>query len=1027
MENPKIYINNSQPLSIAAPRGGQWRGNRVSFAHSVRKMDLEPLTTRRDAMRQFVPLLLLGLIVIVLAGCADVGGARSSPGITTAKLQTVNLNNPVSPAIIDEPVTLAAAKNEWTSFQVQVNGLTAPDPNTAFTLRLQTLNHQASKATIASGNYSAYQILAMPVDVNRAGYVRQTGLLAATRLLPRALLPIPVNEGRINLASARDPNNPTDPKGRAGANPVMLWVDLHIPPETPAGSYLGRCEVLQSGVDAPVATLAVNLNVHDLVMPDERHLKLVGQIEWENFERLYPERFEAISPRLITRNRNDPRYAPAVKTFDELIKLAHEHRVEVIIPRLQPNVKWPGGRPPQVDWPEFDSVVSPWFTGEMFADKVPQGYWPLPASDGLFNYDPASQRAYWTQAATHFDQNDWLVRSPVVIDKPTPSRGNTAESIKLSDEASNILAAHSHVRVVVPLEDDQIQFAGQRTPDAIAPSESSRLITANPGVVFTPPVQNWPGGTLRPSRWMRTNLTGLIPYVGAGGDERDVRIWAWMSFLPLPPPQLGVQYGPVQFIRWIGALPSNSAPNQPADPNELIWFYPGSWFGIDQPVPTIQLKWLRRAQQDYEYLYLAKQRGDVVMALLMSRLMSKPVELQPDQLPDPTYSLMCGTADPKAWDQAMDLLAKLILLHAPGQVQDKDKDYQLNIATLIWSRQQERPVIMGRSTLWGWDNSGRENWLQLRLGVDVYNPSDYTPDENSLAWTGVSDGWQVRPQPISIPALPTYRVRRSTIDARIDPSRLRRADRKPVEITFTNGFDPRKASLLRMVLPVANSFRREGMLEMNGSLDDWSADDAIQDGPMVRMFSRPALQAQEIQAASAPTQLFTGWADENFYLAFKATGLSQSQVKTVRNFVTYQFRRAWGEDLCEVLVQPVYADNSTGPVLHVVCKPTGGHWIERKNDSKPETDWKAYEGTGLRYIATIDGADWRGEVAIPWKVINDPGKGMPVMLRFNFTQHRQDTGESASWAGPIDFGRDDAFTGALILREPQTPGVLRVP
>src|SRR5262245_54267486 len=113
VENPKIYINNSQPLSIAAPRGGQWRGNWVSFAHSVRKMDLEPLTTPRDAMRQIVPLLLLALIVIVLTGCADVGGARSSPGITTAKLQTVNLNNPVSPAIIDEPVTLAAAKNEW--------------------------------------------------------------------------------------------------------------------------------------------------------------------------------------------------------------------------------------------------------------------------------------------------------------------------------------------------------------------------------------------------------------------------------------------------------------------------------------------------------------------------------------------------------------------------------------------------------------------------------------------------------------------------------------------------------------------------------------------------------------------------------------------------------------------------------------------------------------------------------------------------------------------------------------------------
>jgi len=47
------------------------------------------------------------------------------------------------------------------------------------------------------------------------------------------------------------------------------------------------------------------------------------------------------------------------------------------------------------------------------------------------------------------------------------------------------------------------------------------------------------------------------------------------------------------------------------------------------------------------------------------------------------------------------------------------------------------------------------------------------------------------------------------------------------------------------------------------------------------------------------------------------------------------------------------------------------------------------------------------------------------MLRFNVTQHRADSGESASWAGPVDFGRDDALTGVLILREPENPGVAR--
>src|SRR5690606_22966754 len=98
-----------------------------------------------------------------------------------------------------------------------------------------------------------------------------------------------------------------------------------------------------------------------------------------------------------------------------------------------------------------------------------------------------------------------------------------------------------------------------------------------------------PNGVDRPARWMRTDLPGLGPYIGAGGDERDVRLWAWLGFLR----QASV-------ILWNNALPTTDSPNVPADPNELIRFYPGGWFGMGKPVPTLQLEWLRQAQQDYE-------------------------------------------------------------------------------------------------------------------------------------------------------------------------------------------------------------------------------------------------------------------------------------------------------------------------------------------------------------------------------------------------------------------------------------------
>ncbi len=140
-----------------------------------------------------------------------------------------------------------------------------------------------------------------------------------------------------------------------------------------------------------------------------------------------------------------------------------------------------------------------------------------------------------------------------------------------------------------------------------------------------------------------------------------------------------------------------------------------------------------------------------------------------------------------------------------------------------------------------------------------------------------------------------------------------------------------------------------------------------------------------------------------------------------------------------MLVQPVYVNNSLGPLLHVVVKPNGSSWVERKLNPKAHANpWEPFESTGIRYVAAVaaaaavaNGADaakgkWTGELAIPWKILNDPNLGMPTLLRFNFSQHRTATGESASWAGPVDFGRDDAFTGVLYLREAKAPGIIGI-
>ena len=930
---------------------------------------------------------------------------------------SVSLNDPARPVLQDQGIALAAARNEWTSFALQLENLPQAE---GYWIRVHEPELDDANASIAVSNFEPAQVLPMPVDLDRAGFVRHTGLSTAGRNLPRALIPAQLDsEGALNLQSLRDPNRPTDPAGHpGGANsaPVLVWIDLHVPPGTRAGDYSSRVDLLRANQDRPVASVPLHLTVHDFDMPDQRHLQMIAQIDWDQLVQHYADRFETVTPRLI--NRTDERYAATVKVLDQLLALAQKHRTALFIPRLQPTVKWTQrGQPPDVDWRDLDSLLTPWLSGDAFADHVALTYWPLPTPDLLNNWNRKSQLDYWFTAATHFDQMNWLDDTAVSLETTTPGRAGSAESVELSAQAAEILNEHPRIRVALPLEDDQIQFATKDNPKLIDSSTTVRLLTSVPSLVFAPPAQTWTPGVAPPEHWLRTDLPGLLPYVGAGGDELDVRTWAFLAFLRR-----------AQYVMWNSPLPTVSHPTDPADPNELIWFYPGEWFGISEPVPTLQLKWLRRAEQDYEYLYLAKERGEIVNAMQMARLITKPVEIQPGEVPDPTYSLMSGTTDPQAWRDAERLLAQTVALRPPNKPVDVAAQHELYIHTLQWARPQERPLLIGRSSEWSWDQSAdTPDMIDLHMGLDIYNASDDTPNDNLLQWAALPPAWQIDPQPVPVPHLQTYHVLRANMDARFDATKLTPSSRLPMEVDFVDGFT-HVSSPLRLVVPVSASDRREGRLSIDGSLDDWTGSDAIQDGPMIVMLNRPALQRQELQHAATPTQIYSAWADANFYLAFALQGLAETSPDHAQNFVTYKDRRAWGEDLCELLIQPIFADGSSGPVLHIVCKPNGGVWVERKLDPRHSVkDWEVVEGAAVRYAATTPGnGQWNGELAIPWKLIADDPHGLPTLLRFNFAQHCTATGESASWCGPIDFGRDDALMGVLFLRSADAAGATRI-
>ncbi|HEV7300607.1 MAG TPA: hypothetical protein VGN72_14680 [Tepidisphaeraceae bacterium] len=958
-------------------------------------------------------LLLVGLIAVLPMGCS--GGSRSNGWSGRAGdggLIATDLHDTAGPAERPGPIALVGARNEWLSTTIRI-------PNwqggRGARLRLRNAN-SISAAPQLKPTLAVMQLIAMPVDQSGAAFVRQAGRPAASRTAPRALLPVARDRnGEFDLSTLRDPNAPPGGPARTadGSRPVDLWIDLLVPAETPAGRYELSIELLRKPGGKPVAQLPLSIDVHDFVLPDDRHLTLAAKLDWDDLAQHYNGAFQGVSPRLV--NRTNPRFSDAVRVLDRLMTLAQSHRTSLFVPQLQPTVKWPSGEPPSIDWNDYDSIVRPWLSGDQFNDRIPLGFWALPSPDQIDEFDPASQREYWGLAASHFDQLDWLDRSAILLSSGDATgatgRANAVSSIRLSTEAAAALAGHPRLRVVVPLNGDQVQFAGPSTSNRLVPPEAAdRLVIAAPGLISAPPIQNWPRAAGHPRRWMRTDVREVVPATGAAGGEHDVRLWAWLAFLR----DAGT-------IIWNDPLPSQMVPQRSADPANLVWFYPGHWFGQNDPVPTVHLKWLRRAEQDYEYLYLASQRGETTNTRLLAELLAKPVEVQPNQNPDPVYGLLTGTTDAAAWDGALQLVARSILLRPPGQLPDLAVQHQLELETRRWTDPQQRPVLVARSSQWLIDplmpGRGISNWIDLRCGIDIYNTAATDPTTHTLQWTGIGAGWRVPGQPTVVRALDGYRVRRVSMDARVNLGELGAETREPLEITFTHGFT-RRETKLQVVVPAAALDRRDEPLTVDGSLGDWREVDAIGSGALVKMLSRPTVQQGALERMSTPVNLYANWADDAVNVAFRVEGLSSAGGRVSRNFIEYDLRRAWGEDVCEVLMQPVYADNSVGPTLNVTLKPTSV-WVERKLDARTNADpWAPLEGAAVRYAATVDGGQvWRGEITVPWKAIGDPAKGRPVLLRFNFSQHRAATGESGSWAGPIDFGRDDAFTGILHIRD----------
>jgi hypothetical protein len=280
-------------------------------------------------------------------------------------------------------ITVAGAGNEHVPFQVVIStpvppGRRSPAPS-GFFVKASDLKSALGKI-IPQSNVNLFlehyiQIYAISSPVGATGY------------WPDALAPLKAPFG-MNAQYVTVGNRP-------------IWVDVYIPAGTPAGKYTGTITVTKSEKD--IETLSVEVEVYNFSLPEETHLITYMNISRGEMARFHNQQAEASELEQLTMN---------------YFNFLSDHRMEswrndLLVPQI--SVK---GENVVVNFNDerYDYFMNKLKTKRVVLDASPRGIGRQP---GVEQFSPAFNKmvkSYLTQAEAYFRKHGW--RDRLVFNSP---------------------------------------------------------------------------------------------------------------------------------------------------------------------------------------------------------------------------------------------------------------------------------------------------------------------------------------------------------------------------------------------------------------------------------------------------------------------------------------------------------------------------------------------------------------------------------------------------------------------------------
>jgi hypothetical protein len=415
------------------------------------------------------------------------------------------------------------------------------------------------------------------------------------------------------LAPIKEPFDMNAQYAVVGNRPV--WVDVFIPPTTPAGKYKGKIKVSQN--KKVQQTLDVELEVYNFSLPDESHL-----ITYMNISKGWLAGF-------YNKPADDPEIDKLTQRYYDFL---YANRMEPWFNYpLEPEITARGGK---IEL-KFDDARYEYYMNKLKTKRVLLETYP---SDLRRHMEGAEQfskpfndkvKSYLSQVESYFEKNGWKDRlvfnSP--IDEP-----NTKEDFEETREWARIVHDATDD---VPFLSTKSPLPSKDNPDwgTLRGHVDNFSIHGNslnnPALKKAILEEQAKGGEMtwyiscdqvypQPNYFIDAPALDLVmvPWITARYNMDGILYWALNFWSQTPDPWLDA----VTFISGFvcsdgGVLNGEGSLLYPGDQTKRYTGQPN----VNGPVSSLRFELLREGLEDYEYLWMLKELGDKEFAETQTR------------------------------------------------------------------------------------------------------------------------------------------------------------------------------------------------------------------------------------------------------------------------------------------------------------------------------------------------------------------------------------------------------------------------